>query len=285
MECGGRHLYKVVYAPIRDQYLLRMPLLTFIVLSVVTFAVDSFNSTESIPRSPYQVNILDAKYFVGGGALIKSDVVITAASLIEKRDWTLFVRAGSNLCKGGYQRRVIENLLHPAYNLKLRKENNLALLFLYKPFELRSSIQALNLPETPVLEASTLIINKVNATGYRNEVWSEKCYIHTWKTEIIPKVICERMYPKLSRNMLCAGDLDNPSNRHPYAVGNPLVANGTLVGIAAGCSSCNHNLFPLLYMNITHYREWIVKSIDSWTIYKSYKLPHTKPTISAEIEQ
>ncbi|XP_040582872.1 trypsin epsilon [Lepeophtheirus salmonis] len=216
-----------------------------------------------------------------GGSIISANYVLTAGHCFEgitqdgvKYSYDLelnSVFAGGNLgMQSGKEYKMRKILVHPAFKrTKVGVVNDIAIVTMMEDFEFSSTVQVICLP----LFNSSIpnIGSTVVASGWG--VTSSKCTSFT---------------PNLMRTDLQVYSFDSPSCRDyllPYApnysimcIHNPLSCTClgdsggpitlevdgicTLVGVTSQGYQCGEKGFGSLYMNVSHFLDWITDNIS-----------------------
>ncbi|XP_016962144.1 phenoloxidase-activating factor 2 [Drosophila biarmipes] len=250
-----------------------------------TFKKYNAGDTAQEAELPWMVVLLDARYFhtVGGGSLIKPDVVLTATSVIRKiPEEYLLARAGewdlnSNAELGKHKDLVIRKIVPHPYFSETTGANNVALLFLDSPLPLSSHINLICLP--PPNRA--FIPNRCIVSGWGKRTMNDVSFIHALKKIEVPLVdsfSCEQQLRRpytaaftLHNSLLCAGgeigkDSCEGDGGAPLAC--PLQGDPNryeqvgIVNFGAGCGEP----IPAAYTDVSKMLPWINHQIQLGTI-------------------
>ena len=109
---------------------------------------------QSIERFPYIVNILRNGMSYCGGAILESNIIITAAYCFAEVHKRYSVLSGSVERERGRVHTIEQRIIHPHYNY-ITLENNLALLQISPPINLtQNSNRKIELHRGPLLPRS-----------------------------------------------------------------------------------------------------------------------------------
>ncbi|XP_044733181.1 trypsin-3-like [Chrysoperla carnea] len=224
-----------------------------------------------IEQYPYQVYILRVKSdYQCGGALISSSVVLTAAHCYPPNDQQGTVRAGStNRKQGGQVRQIKRGILHSQYS-GANLQNDIAVLFVDRPFQLTSSVKPIRLP---VGENDNPRVGDIGVTTGWGYLGSSENVPHTLrqvKLPVMDQKICQQQQNKfliipITANKLCAGYLYNAKAICQGDSGGPYVVNGVLHGITShnsGPSNCGKAGVPSVFTRVSSYRTWIRNTVQ-----------------------
>lgn len=83
----------------------------------------------------------------------------------------------------------------------------------------------------------------------------------------IDKKVCAMRYNTIGAviqdSMMCAGRVDAGGPDGCFGdSGGPLLYKGLVVGIVSFGYSCGHRYFPGVYTKVSHYTNWIIKTVN-----------------------
>lgn len=252
---------------------------------------------------PFMASIQIFNNFQCAGCIIKSDLIITAASCLQLA-WNnrffrenpafLSVRIGSNFYRGGGENvAVLEVYFHPEYNPKTLT-NNICLLRLIRRINFKKkkkSVKKIDFDRTP----SNLPINTDGVTivgwgakGISNIVrnpWSNQLSFAV--LDIYPVRECQDIYSRqyVTRKNFCAGFFSKGGGACNGDVGGPGIVNGLLAGIVSfGSPVCGTPDAPTVFTTLGYYTDWIedimeqeVPQVKQWTTLRPTPPPITIP--------
>ncbi|XP_003734614.4 serine protease 55 [Callithrix jacchus] len=246
-ECGNRPIFEG-----RTQY------------SRITAGVEA-----EVGEFPWQVSIQARSEPFCGGSILNTWWILTAAHCLYSEELPpeeLNVMLGTNdLTSSSMEiKEVASIIIHKDFK-RANMDNDIALLLLASPIRLDGLKVPICLPTQP-----------------GPTTWSE-CWVAGWgqtdaadknsmKTDLMkaPMVImdweeCSKVFPKLTRNMLCAGYKNESYDACQGDSGGPLVctpepgAKWYQVGIISWGKSCGEKNTPGIYTSLANYNLWIEK--------------------------
>ncbi|XP_019209822.1 serine protease 48-like [Oreochromis niloticus] len=204
--------------------------------------------------------------FQFGGSLINDQWVLTAASFIPLdtlTEWVPTVYLGGYNLSGSNPNQVnrtVENIIcHPEFDFTTL-ENDICLLKLSAPVNFTDYIQPIYLPSenrTFNNERSSWIIGLVyNSDGTFTKTLQEA------KVPIVENNECKGIfqgsYPKITENMICAGDNDSCL----FTYGAPLMTKSESVWLQSGVLSVSAcGAFPSVFTRVSPYQKWISDTV------------------------
>ncbi|KAL7740904.1 hypothetical protein ACLKA6_014066 [Drosophila palustris] len=236
---------------------------------------------------PWMVAISENGSFLGGGALIAPDIVITLASLFlfpqSDSDNLLQVVAGEWDVRSELEilphlnRDVASIIKHPQFN---GYDNDIALLVLRLGFSKQPNIRTVCLPTPATVIDHRLCISTA---------WSlANSKPKKFKFQIQPRIVCESRlaspYNTIYTSVICASHVDdstsNPISSLPLlnsgaALFCPMAANPnryTQLGIVIGATDRN-GIITGLFVNVSQFMPWIFKELGPRNTDLKYYLP------------
>jgi len=247
----------------------------------LTFQIKNSGDTAQEAELPWVVLLLSVQYHetVGGGSLIKPDVVLSATTVT--RDFIeseLIVRAGewdlsSDAEHGKHEDVAIRKIVHHPYFMEDSGANNVALLFLERPLQLTRHINLICLPPTN----RAFMFNRCVVSGWGKKTMNDVSFMNLMKKVEVPLVdspTCEQQLRvpyttafNLHDSLICAGGeigkdsckgdggaplacpLQNDPNRYEQ------------VGIVNFGFECG-NQIPAAYTDVSKMRPWIEQQIQ-----------------------
>ncbi|KAH8282172.1 hypothetical protein KR054_005983, partial [Drosophila jambulina] len=218
--------------------------------------------------------------YMGGGSLIALDVVLTASHvtsgyktgdiIVRAGDWDLFVESEMFAHVDAGVRKIVR---HPSFD-NVTGANNLALLFLEKPFKASRHIRPICLPS----KDQRFDRRQCIVSGWGKDAVAQNSYMNIMKKVDLPIVnfdTCERQLQNhygasyhLPDSVLCAGgekgkDACKGDGGSPLAC--PIQNDATrfeqagIVNWGIGCGQANT---PAVYTDVAQFRTWIDKQIE-----------------------
>nr|XP_036671004.1 phenoloxidase-activating factor 2 [Drosophila suzukii] len=238
---------------------------------------------------PWVIALFNKGKFFGGGSLIAPGVVLTAAHLLENMvEADIVVRAGEHDMVShteplpSEERHVASIVRHTEFSYRLG-ENNIALLFLITPFELKANIRSICLPsqQRPFKQRRCLV------AGWGKEAFEENNYSNILKKIDLPMVTraeCQGQLRKtrlgadyeLPAGLICAGgerDKDACLGDGGSALFCPMEQDPNrfeqigIVNWGIGCGQVN---LPATYTNVEMFLDWIYQQL---AVYHSGSVP------------
>lgn len=200
---------------------------------------------------------------VGGGSILSSEWILTAAHVAWYDVDTYSIVAGSNsMLEGGTNHSAVEIYLHPNFNV-LTTIGDIGLVKVSPPIVLGNGVEAVKLPkkyqETPDGSHAVIVgwgITKKHAHGYSNEL--RKADI-----KILDQVKCNNTYENYIENtQICAGLEEGGKDACDGDEGGPLYVNNEVIGIMSWGKICGSKDHPTVYTKVSHYVDWIEKYIS-----------------------
>ncbi|KMY92217.1 phenoloxidase-activating factor 2 [Drosophila simulans] len=225
---------------------------------------------------PWTIALFSRGSFFGGGSLIAPGVVLTAAHLLlSKTSHEIVVRAGEwdmasvDEPQRHQERRVVRVARHEDFQYKTGA-NDIALLYLDSPFELKDDIQSICLP----LQGAFIDQTHCLVSGWGKRFFNDSQVSSIQKKVELPIVNrgdCQNMLRKtrlgarfqLASSLICAGgekdkDVCNGDGGSALVCSPDVIfARFQQVGIVAWGVGCGRPNVPTTYTNVSMFREWI----------------------------
>ncbi|KAG6452931.1 hypothetical protein O3G_MSEX007879 [Manduca sexta] len=237
---------------------------------------------------PFMASVQFFQKFQCGGSIIKSDLIISAASCLQLA-WNnrffrenpsfLSVRVGSNYyATGGENIPVQEVYFHPDYNPK-NLRNNLCLMRLVRRIKFRRRgrrVKKINIDRkaSPLPETTDgITIVGWGAKGSSNiigDLWANRLSFSV--LDFYPLRECRDIYSSeyVTRKNFCAGFFSKGGGACNRDVGGPGIVNGRLAGVISfGSPVCGAPDAPTVFTKVGYYADWIDEIMDQ-------DVPHTK---------
>ncbi|XP_017006733.3 phenoloxidase-activating factor 2 [Drosophila takahashii] len=225
---------------------------------------------------PWVMALLHKGQYFGGGSLITPGLVLTAAHiLVRKSRVHIKVRAGewdlssSAEIPAPEERQVTKIISHKAFNYS-SGANNMALLFLDSPFELKSHIQIICLP----ISGETFEGRRCTVAGWGKRSFSD-AKLETIQQKVeVPIIDSLRCQDKLRQtrmgtnyqmpaSLICAGGEQGRDSCSRFG-GSALFCSLTddpnryeQAGIVNWGIECGQENIPATYTHVSKFKEWI----------------------------
>ncbi|XP_063708801.1 trypsin-3-like [Culicoides brevitarsis] len=201
------------------------------------------------------------KHFCGGSIITPSYILSAAHCFEGKTNQNFALRAGSNHTNRAGQFRMINFVkVHPNYDPK-SNDFDVAVLKVRYPLRLNNFVSTIALPPfgEEVNQNMTGIISGWGLTSYNGLVAST---LQTVKVPIVKWGVCKTVYPDLTNNMFCAGNIrDGGVDSCQGDSGGPFVQNvlngKVLTGIVSWGYQCATRGYPGVYSKVSVFRTWI----------------------------
>lgn len=237
---------------------------------------------ERIPLSdaPYQVSLQYRGTHDCGGAILSPNYILTAAHCTHKiKIKHLTVRIGTE--HAGVRGEVIAIkaiAIHPNYN-EFTANNDFSLMQVAKKITLIPGVkEIISLPplNDPIAVGS---LSYVSGWGDTNNSQESTLFLRAATVPIVSQADCKAVYPRLTKNMICAGDLSQGGKdacqvklieevfKYPKCFfvqgdsGGPLkrISDGVLIGVVSFGNGCGAPGYPGVYSRVSAARNWIKK--------------------------
>ncbi|XP_034474815.1 trypsin alpha-like [Drosophila innubila] len=209
-----------------------------------------------IESTPYQVSLQQSGHHFCGGAIYKSNIIVTAAHCVyNKNPEVVYVRAGTNVHNiGGSVVRVSAISVHDNYNNELLS-NDVALLLLRSPLKLGGHVKTISLASSIPKNGAKSI---VSGWGHTESEYSPS-NLKSVNVNIVSRKKCARAYDNVSITVdnICAAAAGKDACQGDS--GGPLVSDGKLVGIVSWGYDCADPFHPGVYASVPELRGWIVE--------------------------
>ncbi|CAG9792435.1 unnamed protein product [Diatraea saccharalis] len=217
-----------------------------------------------ITDAPYQVSLVNRGSHSCGGTIVSSDIVITAAHCVMGSNPANYqIRAGSSFSGHGGELYPVGDLLaHPDFSYS-KMDNDIAVIWMAKPFEFNEKIAAIDMYE---LGNEIDDGDDTTVTGWGN-TREGGGFPSTLQRVMVPKVseqMCNKAYAPIytiTPRMLCAGSPTGGKDACQGDSGGPLVHNNKLAGVVSWGLGCARPQYPGIYAKISTLRTWIDEHI------------------------
>ncbi|KAL4717772.1 hypothetical protein ACJJTC_000921 [Scirpophaga incertulas] len=222
---------------------------------------------------PFMASVHIFNRFFCAGAIIKSDLVVTAASCLQlahnnrffrENPAFLSVRVGTKHIIGGESIPVLEVYFYPAYNPK-NLHNNICVLRLLRKINLKEKRVkkiAIDRDDSSLsLYTEGITILGWGARKMNNVVPNPIQNILSFAViDVYPLEECQEIYSKeyVTKKNFCAGFFSKGGGACNHDVGGPGVLNDVLLGIVSfGAPTCGTRDAPTVFTKIAYYADWI----------------------------
>ncbi|XP_052850950.1 phenoloxidase-activating factor 2-like isoform X2 [Drosophila gunungcola] len=249
-------------------------------------ATKTIRNGHSLPgQFPWVIALLHNGAYFGGGSLIAPGFVLTAAHFLRyKSAHEIVVRAGEwdlNSPEESFapEEREVEKIVsHPNFDFKTGA-NNLAILHLKSPFELKHHIRTISIP----MPQSSYDGQRCTVAGWGKRNFEDFNYSAVLKKVELPVVSrndCESKLQraklgsnyKLPASMICAGGEPNQDTCTGdggsalfCSLGDENPDSYVQVGIVVWGLDCGQKDIPATYTNVAIFREWIENNMLPYT--------------------
>lgn len=219
----------------------------------------------SIQNFPYQVSLQYRAQHICGGAIVRPNIVITAAHCVDNtmKVSAFTVRAGSSQhAYGGQLRAVLRILRHEGYS-STTYNLDVALLQLERELVYTQTVQPVELAApNAVLSAQAKLF--VSGWGLTSETGYVSAMLNYVDVKLIGQETCVQNYKyvvPITAEMFCAGYSNGGKDSCQGDSGGPLVTYNrrvaTLYGIVSWGVGCAQKEYPGVYAKVSALRPWI----------------------------
>ncbi|KAJ0171767.1 hypothetical protein K1T71_012530 [Dendrolimus kikuchii] len=213
-----------------------------------------------ITEAPYQVSIQYRGRHTCGGAIVDTNIIVTAAHCIfGTQAFNYQVRAGSSFSqRDGLMSLVSDMIWHPGFNYATM-DNDVAILWLATPLTFNGVVAPIEMFQAGE-EVTDGDITVVTGWGHISEGGG---YPTMLQRVLVPKVneaVCDFAYQPMYRitpRMLCAGTPAGGKDACQGDSGGPLIYNGKLAGIVSWGLGCARPDYPGVYAKVSSLRGWL----------------------------
>ncbi|XP_042303994.1 granzyme A-like [Sceloporus undulatus] len=214
------------------------------------------------PTRSYVAGLFSRRHLLCTGTLIKENWVLTAAHCFPNED-TYVILGGTSRTKRERGKRVAnitKIFSYPGFNL-LTFEHDIMLLQIQVKGRLNQDRKAVPLPKiSEDIKPGTQCL--VIGWGTINQRIGFDI-LHEVDVIVIDRNVCNdnkhyHSHPIVTRNMLCAGDKAQKTDKCWGDSGSPLICNGQQRGITSFVKKCNDYRYPGVYTLLTKdHLSWI----------------------------
>lgn len=219
--------------------------------------------------SLYLRSSTDQLQYIGGGSLIQSSVILTAAHVIMGiQPDMLIIRADGDHSNTKRHERCVTNIIIHEELFVRTLINDIALIVTDRPFKLTDYVNIICLPPQSIQTSGGIMCT---ASGWKNGY--ETVVLEKFALPIVDRNQCENrlrqtrlgQYFILHPSLMCAGGLGFETCKGDR--GSPLICEIPHLtdrfyqtGIMAGGLRCDENT-PGIYVNIAHFADWIQQQL------------------------
>ncbi|XP_019387604.1 PREDICTED: granzyme A-like [Crocodylus porosus] len=242
----------------------------FILLAIPgDLCMNIIGGQDVIPHSkPFMALIKDKKHYCGG-SLIKKNWVLTAAHC-QTKNAEVILGAHSRLKKEKEKQRfkIAKRIPYPCFDSG-NKENDLMLLQLKGKVKINKAVKTTNLPNTGTDIKPGTRCQVIGWGTTNNQMNDMSDTLKQVNVTVIDRNTCNdkkhyNLQPEITKNMVCAGDVNGGKDSCSGDSGGPLICNGELKGITSfgKDGKCGAVQYPGVYTLLTaSYINWIKKTI------------------------
>lgn len=217
----------------------------------------------TIDKFPHQVSLRYKEKHSCGGIIVSSKRIITAAHCTNPNltnSYSILAGSSTHLGDSNAQIRNVTLIVrHPKYGVTLNA-NDIAVAFIYEDLEFNIYVQPISLPEvdSSPKQGDIAVVSGWGRTIPNSNVLPK--YLQYVTVPVVSFEVCKGILPMLEKGMLCAGG-ESGKDSCLQDSGGPLSVNGTLVGVVSWGFDCGIEGFPGVYVHVSQYVEWILKTI------------------------
>ncbi|XP_004522954.1 trypsin 3A1 [Ceratitis capitata] len=219
----------------------------------------------SILNFPYQVSVQYKGQHICGGAIIRPNIIITAAHCVESTMTasSFKVRAGSSQHAYGGQLLAVQRIHRHAGYSSATYNHDVALLELSQELQYTQAVQPVVLAAANV-ELAVKAKLFVSGWGLTSETGYVSAMLNYVDVNLIRQETCVQNYKyvvPITTEMFCAGYRNGGKDSCQGDSGGPLVAYyrgvATLYGIVSWGIGCAQKDYPGVYAKVSALRPWI----------------------------
>lgn len=223
----------------------------------------------TIDRFPYLAYLEPKKSYHCGSAIISPYHILTAAHCVMYDDpKNVKMRVGSTIRTWGGNVHWVRNFTtHPKFHLDNRgnSENDVAVLLLDKPIvfnnETVAPIAMFDYGEKIRLGSAA----KIAGWGRTHPEGFLSSYVRSIKMEVVDKKNCTEIYKDIEgiqAGEICAVAAEKETQSPCMGdSGGPLVIKGRLAGFFTHTENCSTIMYPTVFTEVSHFRDWIDQAI------------------------
>lgn len=198
-----------------------------------------------------------------GGVIISTKHVLTSSKCLfpeaDISEFSIFAGSTNRVWGEKQQLRYITNVTkHPNNDTTNPPKNDIAVIFINEPFKFNDYVRSIELPKQGAIPPAGALatLSGWGKTFYANNTFPEK--LRSLEVVVVDQESCKQHYKGLFRTgMMCAGTPGTGKDGCNGDYGGPLALDGTLIGILSWGVVCGSNMFPGVYVHVSHYTNWI----------------------------